>query len=173
MSVEHLILIILRGLPGSGKTTVAKGLLRQGSRALHPCGKLQDSFTVSASQQKVLETLDTPADYAYCSADDFFIGEDGVYRFNGHLIGQAHSQCQTKALAAMAQARRLVIVDNTHTQEWEYALYKKLGDVFQYTSLVLDLFDGGYTDKQLAARNSHGVPLEAISAMRLRYEETP
>lgn len=159
--MDHLTLIILRGLPGSGKSTLAKILL----------GELQGSLAVSQEQQDVLAELpDSPTDYAYCSADDFFVGDDGVYRFKGALIGKAHATCQIKALESMAQAKRLVIVDNTHTTAWEYALYQKMGEVFNYQTVVLDVFDGGLSDEELAARNSHGVPQEAIARMRARYE---
>ena len=34
---------------------------------------------------------------------------------------------------------------------------------------VIDLFDGGLTDAQLAARNIHGVPEATIAKMRARY----
>ncbi|NDC88865.1 MAG: ankyrin repeat domain-containing protein, partial [Bacteroidetes bacterium] len=36
--------------------------------------------------------------------------------------------------------------------------------------VVIDVFDGGMTDEQLAARNRHGVPVEAIAGMRKRWE---
>jgi hypothetical protein len=36
--------------------------------------------------------------------------------------------------------------------------------------VVVDVFDGGLTDEDLAARNVHGVPLAGIRAMRARWE---
>ena len=35
---------------------------------------------------------------------------------------------------------------------------------------VVSLFDNGFTDEELFERNTHGVPLEAIAAMRNRFE---
>ena len=35
---------------------------------------------------------------------------------------------------------------------------------------VIDVFDGGLTDAELAERNAHGVPEEVIGRMRARYQ---
>lgn len=162
MSPQRIrILAILRGLPGCGKSTLVKILL----------GELAGSLVVSGHQEEPLAKLpDHPKDYAYCSADDFFVGDDGVYRFNSSLIGKAHSTCQIRALGAMNLGVSLVIVDNTHTTAWEYALYQEMGRVFDYETVILDVFDGGCTDEELSERNSHGVALAAIERMRARYE---
>ena len=43
-------------------------------------------------------------------------------------------------------------------------------ETFGLDLLVLNLFDGGLSDKELAERNTHGVPEEAITRMRERFE---
>ncbi len=50
-----------------------------------------------------------------CSADDYFM-KDGVYHFNGGLIGKAHDWCMTKFLEALTSEADIVMVDNTNTQ---------------------------------------------------------
>ena len=36
---------------------------------------------------------------------------------------------------------------------------------------IIDLFDAGMTDEELAERNTHGAPLEAIQRMRARWQK--
>lgn len=158
--MNHLVLY--RGLPGGGKSTAAQILL----------GKIEG--WVNARDPEGIAVLNSipsqPKSSAYCSADDFFVGDDGVYRFNGRKIGMAHAECQTNALKAMAEGVGVVVIDNTHTQVWEYALYLAMGNAFHYKITIIDLFDARFTDEELAVRNSHGIPFEAIRNMRKRYE---
>ena len=63
-----------------------------------------------------------------------------------------------------------IVGDNTNTCHWEYALYTTLARAFGYELEIVDLYDGGCTDEELAARNTHGVPLETISRIRANYE---
>jgi len=128
---------IMRGLPGSGKSTTAAKL--------------------------------TTHDTVVCSADDYFVDKDGVYRFDKRLIGKAHLSCQKKAQKACAGGQH-VIIDNTNTQRWEMEPYLRMAREGGYQVVVVDLFDGRQSDESLANRNTHRVPKETISAMRQRYE---
>lgn len=106
-----------------------------------------------------------------CSADDFFYGEDGKYRFNAANLAQAHAACQEKFTSAIGSpACSVVVVDNTHTQMWEMQFYLRASQVSRAQVTVVSLFDGGLTDAELAERNSHGVPISAIKNMRARFE---
>tara|TARA_Y100000034_G_scaffold99818_1_gene122831 strand:- start:2886 stop:3155 length:270 start_codon:yes stop_codon:yes gene_type:complete len=62
-----------------------------------------------------------------------------------------------------------VVVHNTFSTRWEMEPYLRMAGGTTVVS-VLDLFDGGCTDEELFKRNSHGVPLETITAMRARWE---
>ena len=104
-----------------------------------------------------------------CSADDFFVGQDGVYRFRADHLPAAHTSCQQKAAAAVAQGRD-VVIDNTMTQVWEAEFYLALARDNGYLTILVDLFNANLTDRQLAERNAHGVPEAAIKRMRERYE---
>ncbi len=130
------ILFIIRGLPGSGKTTTAYGM--------DP-----DSGRVHA-------------------ADDYFYG-GGEYRFNPRELPQAHAACQTKVERDMAQFE-VAFVANTFTQGWEFTPYLEIAERFGARIVVIDCFDGGMTDEELCKKNVHGVPVEAIRAMRHRWE---
>ena len=143
-------MILIRGLPSSGKSTFAARF-----RGLGGC---------------------------HYEADDYFRGEFGGYEFDPSKLSEAHSECQIDAKECLMN-KLDVIVANTFSQRWELEPYFLLAE--KYTTkghslpcrdrlyvdvFVLDLFDGGLTDDELAARNTHGVPVDVIAAMRERWE---
>jgi hypothetical protein len=130
--LQHLV--IIRGLPGSGKNTKARQMLSQDA----------------------------------ISADDYFM-HDGLYLFDPKKLGAAHAYCQKAVADALAEGED-VAVANTFTQRWEIEPYIKIARGADCVLGIVDLFDGGLTDSELARRNLHGVPEAAIAAMRARYE---
>ena len=142
MSVVNLVLV--RGLPGAGKTTIAKKL-----KKVDQFGYLNHPICVAA--------------------DDFFM-VDGEYQFNRDKLGEAHTWCQDQALQAL-KVGLPVVVHNTFCERWEMEPYFRMATKYRMPMQVIDVFDGGLTDEELAERNTHGVPLEAIEAMRSRWEE--
>lgn len=97
-------LILLRGLPGSGKTTLAHIILQ------HPANL----------EQEVL------------SADDFFENEDGDYNFDSTKLREAHNYCQFRCSERMRQQKSRIVVANTFTQEWEMEEYFKMAERYNY-----------------------------------------
>ena len=97
-------LILLRGIPGSGKTTVA-GLILQSP---------------------------TNRDPEILSADDFFVNNEGVYNFDGTKIKEAHNYCQFRCSERMRQQKVRIVVANTFTQEWEMDEYFKMAERYNY-----------------------------------------
>jgi len=138
-------LYLIRGLPGTGKTTMGEKLIRY-TRA-HP--SWNDGIMVAA--------------------DDYFYCEDGVYRFDPKLLPLAHADCQFRASIGLRDGKD-VVVHNTFSQRWEMQEYIDMAEKSGVRLVVLDLFDAGCTDEQLTERNSHGVPLHAIQRMRERWE---
>jgi predicted kinase len=102
-------------------------------------------------------------------ADQFFM-KDGVYQFDPSLLAEAHKQCQENTFKELSKGNS-VCVANTFTKRWEMQPYIEMADVIDARLTVVSLFDGGLSDEQLAARNTHGVPLAAIQAMRSRWQE--
>ena len=97
-------LILLRGLPGSGKTTLAKIILQ-------------------------LRSADDPE---VLSADDFFEDKEGDYNFDPSKIKEAHNYCQFRCSERMRQQKAKIVVANTFTQEWEMDEYFKMAERYNY-----------------------------------------
>lgn len=75
--------VLMRGYPGCGKSTKAKELAAEWGNTV------------------------------ICSADDFWIGSDGIYRFDVTKLKTAHDQCYNKFKKAVESGQN-VIVDNTN-----------------------------------------------------------
>ena len=103
-------LYVLRGLPGSGKTTVAKTL----------AAALPNAIAVAA--------------------DDFFTDQDGTYRFDLGKLKDAHAWCQSVVDLYMEEGMSNVIVHNTSTTEKELQPYLDMAKRHGYvvTSLVVE-----------------------------------
>lgn len=101
------------------------------------------------------------------SADDFFAGEDGVYRFDGKRIREAHGQCLRRCVEALQRGDATVVVDNTNIEIEDAAPYMELGPAFGYdTELLTVVCDPAAA----AARNTHAVPAEAVLRLGRRLE---
>jgi hypothetical protein len=134
------ILYIVRGLPGSGKSTF-------GLSIEHTTGEIPDCF----------------------AADDYFVGDDGVYRFDRFKLPQAHAACQVGVQVALASGSSCIVA-NTFTQRWEMQPYLDMARHSNARIIVVDCYDGGMTDAELAAKNVHGVTEDIIASMRYRWE---
>lgn len=152
-------LVIMRGLPGSGKSTEGR--------------KLALAHMESGGQT-----------VAICSTDSFFM-KDGEYVFDANMLGEYHGLNQYKANQYMSMGVELVIVDNTNTTHKEMEPYKYSASNYLYE--VVEILVGKdklfpepeYFSPQTYAnyidlcvnRNSHGVPKEAIERMARRFEK--
>ena len=98
----------------------------------------------------------------YVEADMFFM-QDGEYKFDGAKLKEAHEWCQGRVRKIM-ELGMSVAVANTFTQEWEMEPYLEMAEEFGYrvNSLIVENRHGG--------ENTHGVPEEALTRMRNRFE---
>lgn len=97
-------LILLRGVPGSGKTTLGEVILQ-------------------TTQQPNPDVL---------SADNFFIDEKGEYNFDPTRLKEAHNSCQQKCAERMRLQFSKIVVANTFTQEWEMEPYIEMANRYKY-----------------------------------------
>jgi predicted kinase len=97
-------LILLRGLPGSGKTTLGSVILKN----------------FNGEQPDVL------------SADDFFVNEIGEYVFDGSKLKEAHNDCLLRCANKMKNQIFRIVVANTFTQEWEMEKYYEIAERYNY-----------------------------------------
>lgn len=98
---------LLRGLPGSGKTTLAQTLSENGS---YPVFAIDDYFT-------------NP--------------ETGEYIFDYKQNYLAYQQCEQKTQLAMQKGMSKIFVDNTFTIEEELKPYMKLAQEYGYILFVI------------------------------------
>lgn len=110
-------LILVRGVPGSGKTTLATILLTT------PSGRSGDVL----------------------SADDFFINDKGDYVFDGSKLKEAHNNCQVRCAEMMKNESFKIIVANTFTQDWEMEPYFKMAERYKYRihTIIVENRHGG------------------------------
>ena len=92
----------------------------------------------------------------------------GVYQFDPTFLPAAQARCVRHARRALAI--RDCAVANTFTRRWEMEPYFEMAAEIGAHIEVIDLYDGGKSDAELAARNLHGVPESVIAAQRARYE---
>lgn len=114
-------------------------------------------------------TKNNKPDAVVCSADSYFVGADGVYRFNPNDLHRAHGSCQSKFKEALAnEAVTDIVVDNTNLRLRDIKVYVDLAR--SADALVTFVRFEGMTAK-FASRNVHGVPEEVISKMLVSYRD--
>lgn len=143
-------LTIIRGLPGCGKSTfVAK---------TWPTAVIAP-LAVDNKTPRIL------------SADQFFTNwKTGGYCWNPKDLGEAFAWETVQLVQAMRDGVPEIIRDNTHSRIWEYRVAGELAEVFGYEVRIIDLFDCGCCDDELAYRGIHNVPAHIIANMRERWE---
>lgn len=100
--------IIMQGVPGSGKSTWAK----------------QYRDYVDENTRIV-------------SADNFFLHFDGVYRFDPTQLSAAHGECLRTFLMCIDNGSSTIIVDNTSTTVVEIAPYYAIAEAHGYEVEIL------------------------------------
>ncbi len=136
--------IIMCGAPGAGKSTRAAEILR-------------------VAQSNNLRG-------AIYSTDDAFM-VDGRYQFDGRKLPEYHARNFQSYAMGLADGLDVVIVDNTNLVAAHREPYLKLARAMGYEVSVEVV--GEFTEVAVAtyaARNTHGVPLEAIRRMAASVE---
>lgn len=123
------VLTIIRGLPGAGKSTLARQL--------------------------------DPVPY---EADQFFMGNDGVYRYDHSRIADAHAWCLKRVQACLLNGMDAV-VNNTFTRLWEMEPYVAFAQQHDFPIRFIEVH-GPW-------KSVHGIPDDALERMRSRWEPLP
>ena len=137
-----------------------------------PLKKMYILRGISGSGKSTLaKELSKGDDSKVFSSDDFFMEEE-EYRFNPKMLPKAHSWNQRRVRKALEQGITPIIVDNTHTQKWEARSYVEMAREFGYAVFFEETKTPWRFDaEELAKKNVHGVPPEAIQRMIDRYED--
>jgi len=134
-------LIIMRGIPGSGKTTKANELMK------------------------------ASPDSVRCSADDFpgyYL--NGSYKWSAEACSSAHSYCKSKFKYYLSLETNLIIIDNTNILKRDYKFYKDEAIKNGYKVEICEIPFDKTQASVYAMRNLHNVSEEKIIQMMEKYQ---
>jgi predicted kinase len=135
-------LIILRGLPGSGKTALASEILK----------KKRSGGCVF-------------------STNDYFM-EDGEYKYNSRKVKDAHLWNISRAVGAMNEGKELIIINNTNIRKWEAKPYVLAGVNNDYNVIFMETDSlWKFDPNELSVRDTHNVSIEVIKKMLREWED--
>jgi predicted kinase len=141
-------LIIMRGIPGGGKSTKAKQLV--GNGVIHSTDDL----------------IEANGDY-----NEFFANMVANNDFSA--LEQMHKSNFNNAVTSMKSGISPVIIDNTNIRANEPKNYVEAALNLGYDDnniKFVEIGTGGLSAEELAQRNTHGVPLDKIKSMIQAYE---
>ena len=137
-------LIIIRGIPGSGKTTLAH--------------KLQESLlTAHYEADMYFEVLDR-------------LTGSWEYHFDPTRLKEAHKWCLFRTEVSL-KYNKGVIVSNTFTRIAEIQPYLKLADKYQAEIEIYEMSNEPVLEK--TRKSIHNIPDSVIDKMVNRWEELP
>jgi predicted kinase len=139
------VLIILRGISGSGKSTIAN--------------KLKGATGVVHSTDDVIESQ--------TNYDEFFNTMNRTKDFGP--LGAMHRQNLNNDMMSMDKGISPVIIDNTNLTPKEFKPYVLYGLSKGYKIQMENIGTGGLSAEALAKRNQHGVTIEKIQSMIDKY----
>ena len=143
--------ILVRGIPGCGKST-----------------------QVFALREKYQKATGSGNDFTICSADHYFM-VTGRYTFDPTRLGQAHAASLSSFVDAVQSGTKVIVVDNTFIHHWEMKNYLEVARLAgNYDVEIQEILVK--TIDQLKAcirRNTHQVPGEIISRMAMEFDPMP
>jgi len=134
-------MFILRGLPGSGKSTYAKAI-----------------------KEKLMKAGVHENEVVICEADDFFMKKqpDGSlkYEWDGNQVALAYAECQKKAEEGIVEGK-YVIIANVNPSASDLQIYLDMANRHNAEFKVFRLMN--------SFQNLHGVPPEKMEKYAARF----
>ena len=144
---QQKICIILRGLPGVGKTYFAERLR-----------ELASNRAIESNQSIVI-----------LSSDDYFI-VNGVYKFDLDKLDEAHQWNFNRFKTAVNDGAKFIIVDNTNIVSFHYRHYLDYAQRHNYFTAITIIPHNDKDDRRLEESNIHNVKRGTIRKMRQTFE---
>ncbi len=181
MSDDFKYAYIMRGISGSGKSTVAKRLaLTSTMEYVHGPLNIQENikdgvhyFSVVPSDEgweyyPAEELIRNEVVKAVIHSTDNFFMVNGEYRFDPRQLGRNHQKNMKAFNRSIELGIETIICDNTNTTIWEFKKYLTAARRAGYVSSVVTL---PHPPIDVAVeRNAHSVPRDAIEKMLRRWE---
>jgi tRNA uridine 5-carbamoylmethylation protein Kti12 len=146
-------LYIIRGLPGSGKSTYARQFIRS-----------QEDAAIQNFIKEVDMTFDDIPGFLHIEADMFF-ETDTNYNFDTRLLRTAHQWCYANAVKHLRNGFN-VVVSNTFTTMKEMAKYLEINDFVDDVAIeVIEI--------KTQFKSVHNIPDEKFQQMKDRWQEIP
>lgn len=149
-TANEKIVWIVSGISGSGKSTKARGL---------PDMRPENIFSTDDLHPKGQE--------AYAK---FF--QEMIARKDFSPLARAHQENIRRATMAMRSGTSPIAIDNTNLTVQEARPYVEAALKYGYQVKFMDVGTGGLSAEELAKRNTHDVPVEAIQKMIEKYNAT-
>lgn len=134
--------IINRAVPGSGKTTISKCIIK---------------FLEKKGETAIIY-----------SADDFFITKEGAYNFDIIKLNENHHANLSRFINSLEKGHQIVICDNINIAPWQTKPYTDKARTFGYKILFITFSPRGL-DKHIQSQivtpgkpDAHGVPKETL-----------
>ena len=142
-------MVILRGLPSSGKSTIAEEI-----KAKH-----KDSCFI-------------------CATDDYWVRPDGTYDFNMELLGKSHMWNQNRVLAIARKEFKnkfdtIIVVDNTNITFSELRPYATRAKMYRIPVVIMESDMSWAMDVEqcyIRSQETHKVPYATILRMYNAWE---
>jgi tRNA uridine 5-carbamoylmethylation protein Kti12 len=157
------VVYIMRGLPGSGKSTRARLLIEEAKNG----GNGDNRDNEDKTKRAIIH-----------STDDYFLQPDPndpdklVYCFNLQKLGSFHNKNYQAFCRSIDEGIEVVIVDNTNIKRSEFKRYRKRAEENGYR--VEEIVVGEFTPEAVelyAARGLHRVPKEVIASMASKFHD--
>ena len=157
-TIDVPLAIIIRGLPGCGKSELSKFIAQKVEQAVI-CSADKYFAQGGLSKRKFKK--------ANMTTEEFY-----KETFEPALQSQAHESCKAEFLSALNEKRAVVIVDNTNIRLRDYSFYQQQASRVGYEVVVVELLCSGQKDVTLFhSRCKHNVPINEIGRMFSQFEQ--